>query len=287
MKHYRHRCCTCRALRSRHVQYWTSAETLAQDAEAKNRRQQRPMTSRQDRPCKHGALISRRSAIAWDAIRPRVAGLMPGGIASIPPSEHSSRPTSHPIRKPGSGNGMKMTCGGRCMMAKGAMARHFTRRSPIRSIQRSPARTPMPFSPIFSLSPLLSKKIHRARSAFLSIFARSFISGVRFTSSRAFIGPTQGKMMSGTGAHISCRGSDIAMPVTPPEIRWAQARADYWAEGKSWAQTGTRPRSPRSRKPAPQTGRFMTSSNCLKQDCHLARPRRGLWRMSSARAFSI
>ena len=31
------------------------------------------------------------------------------------------------------------------------------------------------------------------------------------------------------------------MPVTPLEIRWAQARADYWAVGKSWAQTGTRP----------------------------------------------
>ena len=166
---------------------------------------------------------------------------MPGGIASIPPSERSLRQTLHPIRKPGSGTGMKMTCGGRCMMAKGARARHFTRRFPIRSIQRSRARTPMPFSPIFSLSPLLSKKIRQARSAFLSIFVRSFISGVRFTLSRAFIAPMQGKRIRGTGAHISCKGSDIAMPVIPLEIRWAQARADYWGEGKSWAQTGMRP----------------------------------------------
>ena len=161
-------------------------------------------------------------------------------IALIPPLENSSRQTLHPIRKPGSGTGMKMTCGGRCMTAKGGRAPHFTRRSPIRNIQRSPARTLMRFSPISSLFPLLSKKIHRARSAFLSIFARSFICGVRFTSSPGFIGPTQGKMMSGTGAHISCKGSDIAMPVTHRETRSALARVDYWEGGKLWAPTGTR-----------------------------------------------
>ena len=89
--------------------------------------------------------------------------------------------------------GMKRTSGGRYMMARRAMAVLCTPRFHIRNIRRSRARIPMRSSPIFNRFRPFSNAIRRARSVFLSISARSFMSGAPFTSSKAFIEPEAAK----------------------------------------------------------------------------------------------
>ena len=68
----------------------------------------------------------------------------------------------------------------------------------------------MPFSPIFSLPPV-EQKSAKARSAFLQSSPAHLYLACALLG-RAFIAPMQGKRIRGTGAHISCKGSDIAMP---------------------------------------------------------------------------